>query len=626
MKTSQKWTLIGLLGLVAVAVAGLFLTPGAPNLPGRNKSAKPATAGSEQIDQHYLETARQLSALAITPEEQQLAQAVLRVADRELDLELAAALEATGNQSVSLSPEARAFQQRIERIQTAILARQEKVKQLAEAVKNSRGDKQEVLQQQLDVSQAELDLYKEGLADAKEDLFRAGGDPHSKVQQLVEEHKAAANRAESVQFVSTNQTTPRFSSDSLLAKWSRWSAIRRKQDQLRQAQQEALSAAAARARDHDALAQQLEKEQAQSKGLTEQVTNAFRSGNQNAAPPVAPDSRETTAAAVALLQHLSAEQKSLAILNKRIQDFQEVGSSYGQWIVLVNADRRSALHDIILSALWIFLLLLVPFLINRLIDRFLVRMTLEQKQQATLHAVVRFSLQALAVLVILFVIFGVPSQLSTIIGLATAGLTVALKDFIVSFMGWFVLMGRNGIRVGERVEIKGVRGEVVEIGLLRTILLETGNWTDAGQPTGRQVAFLNSFAVEGYYFNFSTSGQWLWDQLHVLVAVGQDPYPLIEKIRDIVANETKGNAQLAEKEWQSLSPRYGVRSFSDGPTVNVKPTDHGVDLIVRYIIRAAERSDARYRLNHAVVKLLHQGAEIIPSAEIPPDPPVAGLR
>jgi small-conductance mechanosensitive channel len=253
-------------------------------------------------------------------------------------------------------------------------------------------------------------------------------------------------------------------------------------------------------------------------------------------------------------------------------------------------------------------------------------MALEQKQRATLHALVRFSLQALAVLVILFVIFGAPSQLSTIIGLATAGLTVALKDFIVSFMGWFVLMGRNGIRVGDRVEIKGVRGEVIEIGLLRTIILETGNWTDAGQPTGRQVAFLNSFAVEGYYFNFSTSGQWLWDELHVLVPAGQDPYPLIEKIRDIVKNETKDNAQLAEKEWQSLSPRYGVRSFSDGPTVNVKPTDHGVDLIVRYIVRAAERSDVRYRLNHAVVKLLQVGAEIASPAGILPDPPVAGQR
>ena len=618
--------LIGLLVLVAAAVAGLFLTPGAPNLPGRNKNSQATTAGGEQIDQHYLETARRVSALATTPEEQQLAQDVLRVTDRELDLEFAAALQATGNQSVSLSPEARAIQERIEKIQAAILASQEKVTQLTEAVKKTRGNKQEVVQQQLDVSQAELDLYKEGLADAKEDLIRAGGDPHSKVQQLVEEHKAAAHGAESVQFVSTNQPTPRFPSGSFLAKWSRWSTIRWKQDQLRQAQEEAFSAAAARARDHEALAQQLEKEQAQRQGLTEQAPNAFSGGNQGPAQHVVTDSRKTTAAAVSLLQHLSADQKSLAILGKRIQDFQQVGSSYGQWIVLVNADRRSALHDIILSAFWIFLLLLVLFLINRLMDRLFVRMTLEQKQRATLHAVVRFSLQALAVLVILFVIFGAPSQLSTILGLATAGLMVALKDFIVSFMGWFVLMGRNGIRVGDRVEIKGVRGEVIEIGLLRTVLLESGNWTESGQPTGRQVAFPNSFAVEGYYFNFSTSGQWLWDELHVLVPAGQDPYPLIEKIRDIVANETKGNAQLAEKEWQNLSPRYGVRSFSDGPAVNVKPTDHGVDLIVRYIIRAAEGSDVRYRLNHAVVKLLHQGAEITPPAEILPAPTVAGPR
>jgi small-conductance mechanosensitive channel len=626
MKTSQKWMLIGLLVLVAAAVAGLFLTPGAPSLPGQNKSSQATTAGSEQIDQHYLETARRVSALATTPEEQQLAQDVLRVTDRELDLEFAAALQATGNQSVSRSPKARAIQERIERIQAAILARQEKVKQLTEAVKNTRGDKREDLQQQLDVSQAELDLSKEVLADAKEDLIRAGGDPHSKVQQLVEEHKAAAQGAESVQFVSTNQPTPRFSSGSLLAKCSRWSAIRRKQDQLRQAQQEAFSAAAARARDHDALAQQLEKEQAQRTGPTEQATNAFSGGNQGPAQHVVTDSRETRAAAVSLLQHFSADQKSLAILNKRIQDFQEVGSIYGQWIVLVNADRRSALHDIILSAFWIFLLLLLLFLINRSIDRFFVRVTLEQKQRATLHAMVRFSLQALAVLVILFVIFGAPSQLSTFLGLATAGLTVALKDFIVSFMGWFVLMGRNGIRVGELVEIKGVRGEVIEIGLLRTVLLETGNWTDAGQPTGRQVAFLNSFAVEGYYFNFSTSGQWLWDELHVLVPAGEDPYPLIEKIRDIVANETEGNAKLAEKEWQSLSPRYGVRSFSEGPTVNVNPTDHGLDLIVRYIVRAAERSDVHYRLNHAVVKLLHQGPEITSPAEILAAAPVAGPR
>ena len=95
------------------------------------------------------------------------------------------------------------------------------------------------------------------------------------------------------------------------------------------------------------------------------------------------------------------------------------------------------------------------------------------------------AVQLAAAAAILLLIFGPPTQLSTIIGLATAGLTVVLKDFIVAFFGWFVLMGRNGMRLGDWVEINGVSGEVIEIGLLQTVLLEMGNWrTPAIRPAG----------------------------------------------------------------------------------------------------------------------------------------------
>ena len=86
-------------------------------------------------------------------------------------------------------------------------------------------------------------------------------------------------------------------------------------------------------------------------------------------------------------------------------------------------------------------------------------------------------------------------------------------------------MGNNGIRPGDWVEINGVGGEVMEVGMLHTVILETGSWADAGHPTGRKVTFVNSFAIEGHYFNFSTSGQWLWDELQVVVPIGRDPYP-----------------------------------------------------------------------------------------------------
>ena len=86
--------------------------------------------------------------------------------------------------------------------------------------------------------------------------------------------------------------------------------------------------------------------------------------------------------------------------------------------------------------------------------------------------------------------------------------------------------------------------------MLRTILLETGNWNDAGHPTGRKVSFVNSFAIEGHYFNFTTTGQWLWDELDVLIPAGEDPYFLLNSVLKLVAEQTQSDAPQAEQEWR----------------------------------------------------------------------------
>jgi len=176
----------------------------------------------------------------------------------------------------------------------------------------------------------------------------------------------------------------------------------------------------------------------------------------------------------------------------------------------------------------------------------------------------------------------------------------------VAFVGWFVLMGRNGVRVGDWVEINGVVGEVVEINLLRTVLLETGNWTDTGHPTGRKVAFVNSYAIEGHFFNFSTSGQWLWDEVEIMVPSSENPYPIIDAIHKLVEKDTQANAQAAEHEWQSAIGSYRtVQAVSAAPAINLRPTTAGVEVHVRYITRARERFATRTRLYQALVGLLH---------------------
>jgi small-conductance mechanosensitive channel len=213
----------------------------------------------------------------------------------------------------------------------------------------------------------------------------------------------------------------------------------------------------------------------------------------------------------------------------------------------------------------------------------------------------------LSVLIILLTLIGMPSQLGTIIGIVGAGLTVALKDFIVAFFGWLILMGRNGIRLGDWVEIKGVSGEVTELGMFHTVMLETGNWGDSGHPTGRRVTFTNSFAIEGHYFNFSTSGQWLWDELQIVVPAGRDPYPIVEDLNKRVAEATAESTRQAEQEWQRAVPAQRSKTFSGAPSINLKPVVGGIEIAVRYITRANERSLLRVKLFQAAVDLLGQG-------------------
>ena len=614
MKASQKLVLVGLVTIAVAAIVGLILTgsPPGPETPSKGRHGPLADQGPV-VDEQILNAAQKLALLAATREEQEQARDAVRLADHEVDLAFTDALRTANEQPGPQTPEARAILDRIHQTEAEIKANQQKVKQLTAQVAAAPESDQDTLREQIQLAQAELDLKQDELADAKEDLARDGGDAHSRFQRLFEQHEAIEHASTAAQANSGAGSPPQtvFSSGSLIAKWRGWSALGEEQAQLLEAQQDALGRASALTGDHDALEQQVREEQAQKRGLAEQAASLVKTGKALAGG----NSKQTATATLASLHRLADDEKNLADLDRRIQDLRELSTAYGQWSALVRVRQRASLHQMLQSLLWIVLTVLLVLLVAWSIDRLLARSKLEHKQQMTLREVTRFSVEVLAVFVVLFVVFGSPSQVSTILGLAGAGLTVALKDFIISFLGWFVLMGRHGIRVGDWVEINGVRGEVIEIGLLRTVLLETGNWTSAGHPTGRQVALLNSFAVEGYYFNFTTTGQWLWDEIQILIPWGVDPYPLIQELSSIVTKETEPNAHMAEQEWQRVTRRYGVRPFSQTPEVSVRSTNDGVEVTVRYMTRAHGRSEVRSRLNQKAVKLIHRGRSVTVTTE-----------
>jgi small-conductance mechanosensitive channel len=252
---------------------------------------------------------------------------------------------------------------------------------------------------------------------------------------------------------------------------------------------------------------------------------------------------------------------------------------------------------------------LLLLFVDQWLERIVSRMKIDRRQVETLRSVARVFLQIFGIVIVLFVLIGMPTQLGTMLGIVGAGLTVALKDFIVAFLGWLVLMGKNGMRLGDWVEINGVSGEVIELGMFHTVLLETGNWTDAGHPTGRRVTFTNSFAISGHYFNFSTSGQWLWDELLVLVPYERDPSPIADTLYKEVVDATTDSSKQAEQEWKSSAPTRRGAHISGTPGLSIRPAVGGVEVAVRYVTRASDRYNIRARLYKTAVGILGQSAQ-----------------
>ena len=601
-----------LLALTGVAIAGLILTRSSPNrksLPER--SAFEAVSQGLSLDQQALETARQLAAHATTSEELRLAQDAERMADQEVDLAFAGALIMAARQPHEENAETRSIEASIERAQINIQTGQQKLQQLAVEAKAAKGMRKVVLQQEIADFGTEVSLSQDELADAQQHLTHVGDNPRARIQQLLQEHEAFEHANGSVRLTTSLSSISNPRGPSLFANYREWSALRTQALQLLQAENNAARRASTIDRVHDALEKKVDE------GKHGKASAAPKeAGASTSRLPKAESSRVAAAYRLASLRQLTTEEQNLVGLDERRQALQQLMNDYRQWEDLARLEALQALHNLIKKVFWIFLVLLLASLAYLLFDRLLDRLALERKRQSTLRGLLRVAVEAVAAVAILIVFFGTPTQLSTLLGLAGIGLTVVLKDFIISFLGWFALMGRNGIRLGDWVEINGVRGEVIEIGLLRTVLLETGNWTDANQPTGRRVAFLNSYAVEGYFFNFTTSGQWLWDDLHVMVPAGVNPYPIITKVQAIVTEETRNSTQAAEQELARVSRRYGVRPLSTAPAIDVTTTESGVKLIVRYVTRAGERAAVRSRLNNALVQLLHGEPEAAPAAEV----------
>jgi small-conductance mechanosensitive channel len=570
----------GLLGILALLFVALFIAQhldsgGDPSLEFNAPAALPSSSGL--VDQSPLRVARQLAPLAAVPQERQYAQDALRLADSEVDQAFSSALRGATQHAPPLTGQALKISQRLNALNDRIKAEQ------AGVTARQHGPGVADDDPQLQLAQSQLALDTDEADELHQTLIRLGGDRHALIQQALDEHEAVHKEETGAVVSQTAALEAPDALTSLVGKLRALGSLRSRHQQLVAAGNAAQSLAAQLLQQRNSLSTDTEQANA-------------------TASTAAADTSATTAR----LRALAVSRESITQYERRIHELQGLADTYSKWDALVRAQERTITRRILRVFAFIVLIIVVTILIGRLLHRLLTsRALLDRRRQQTLQFVLSFSIQLVGALLILILIFGTPHQTPTVIGLATAGLTVVLKDFIVAFFGWFILMGRNGVRVGDWVEINGVGGEVVEVGLLRTTLLETGNWTESGRPTGRRVAFMNSYAIEDHYFNFSTAGQWLWEEMHITLPSGRDPYALRDAIRTAVEEVTHEDSDLATREWRRLSQLHGsLSTISAQPAVELRPAG-GLELVIRYITRVQDRFEMRSNINQRLLAILH---------------------
>ncbi len=568
--------------VLAVTLIGAFLTRGVmadlPFLQARKGDWTGAYVPPGVVDQRPWQTAATLAALAQSAEEKELAREAERLADHEVDQAFSQSLRQASLEKPNLSGKALALQQRVNELQETIKNDEARVALLSAgagtrpAVSNSSD---------LEMAKAQLGLDQNELTDSVEDLARESGGQLVKLQQELAARQAAMKQYRDSASKDGGQTAVASAEQyrTFAQQLATWRSIRNRRQLIAQAEQLATADVAALTGDQASL-------KTEAAGLADKAAG------------------ESSSERIDRLRQKSAQQNILSILSDRVGAQQQLVALYGRWGAQVEIQRKIVLHLILRSLAWIAGICVLVILAGWALQVGLEKMVRDPRQKQTLKTVLNLGTQLVGLLLILLTIFGVPQQMPTILGLATAGLTVVFQDFILAFCGWFVLMGPNGVRVRDWVEIDGVGGEVVHLGLFRTWLLETGNWTANGHPTGRRVSFLNGYAIRGKYFNFSTVGQWMWDEIKVTVPPGTDIHVLLKGIYEATVKTTEADAKMAEAEWKRVTHEEGAPQFSAMPSVNLRPAGTGVDIVTRYITRAGVRVETRNHLFAMIVELM----------------------
>ncbi len=211
--------------------------------------------------------------------------------------------------------------------------------------------------------------------------------------------------------------------------------------------------------------------------------------------------------------------------------------------------------------------------------------------------------------------FDNPARLATGIGLLGAGLAFALQKVVTSFAGYFVILRGKTFNVGDRISMGGVRGDVISLNFIQTVIMEMGEpptvqnedpgmWVKSRQYSGRIVTISNAQIFETPVYNYTRDFPFIWEEMQIPISYKDDRHKAEQIMLDAVKRHTNEIAMLAEPELERLKQQFFVEAADLKPRVFLRITDNWVELSVRFICGTHDVRGLKDRISREILTRL----------------------
>ena len=262
------------------------------------------------------------------------------------------------------------------------------------------------------------------------------------------------------------------------------------------------------------------------------------------------------------------------------------------------------------KALISLIIIIVALLLRRLLLRWIVRQHFSAQTAYYWSKAITYGIMGLMALVVGGIwLYGV-QNMATFLGLLSAGVAVALREPIVNLAGWLFILLRHPIFLGDRIEIDGIKGDVIDLGPFFFSVLEIGNWISAEQNTGRIIHIPNVKIFTAAVANYTQEFPYIWDEIPVMVTFESNwekAKGILESILEASSIKFTGPE---ERELRETAMRYYIKLGTLTPVVYTTVADSGILLTMRYLTPVRQRRAREQAIWEEVLRAFSQEDDI----------------